>query len=180
MHFIPRVSNYCGCISLKTGALILAWFGTVGSFIGLMFIIVAITMGVDVIVNVVRDIEVKNTTLIDLGLATFADEDEKFHILHLIVTVVLLSMLAFSLWAFIVNFLLLIGAHNNKPALVGQWLISALVWMAINFVEAVYTIGVYSKIHSDADSVRMITIIVSTVLRLGKSYGNGDSSSELT
>lgn len=168
MHFIPRVNSWCNCVSLRTGTLILAWFGTISSFISLMFIIVAVTMGVDVIVNILREVEVKNSTLDRFGVMTFTDEEKNFHFLHLVVTAVLLSMLAFSLWSFVVNFLLLIGTHNRKPVLVGQWLISALVWIAINIVEIVYFIGTYSKISSNIASHSTLTLVMSTVIRLGK------------
>lgn len=168
MHFIPRVSNCCFCFSLKTGALILAWLGTVSSFASLMVMIVAITMGVDVIVNIVRDIEVKNSTLVDLGLMTFNDEDEQYHVLHLLVTILLLILLAMSLWVFIVNFLLLIGAHNRKPALVGQWLISALIWIVINVLELLYMIGMQARIQSNSYAGTVLVLLLTTIIRLGK------------
>lgn len=171
MHFIPRVSKFGCCLSLRTGTLILAWLGTISSFIGLMVVIVAVTMGVDVIVNLMSDnnieINVGNLTAIDLGLETINETDVKVYVLHILVTTTLLTMLVFSLWSFVAFFLLLIGAHNNKAGLVGQWLISGVIWLVVNVMEVIClgyiaTKGVYGE--------RIGPMVVGSVIRLGKCY----------
>lgn len=167
MNFIPSVSKCCFCIKLKTGTLFLAWVGTIGSFTSLIACILAVTIGVDVIVNFLREIDFKNTTLASAELISSSNEEEKAHMLHLLVTVVLLSLLAFSLWEFVVDFLLLIGAHNRKAVLVGQWLISALIWIFIGILQIIYQVWLYTKLSVPTD--KTLVMFAAFIIVLGSS-----------
>lgn len=142
---IPRVDNCCFCISLRTGSLVLGWFGVVANLFGL-FVCTLEMLGVETAQNdhpqrdmpplfLDKDEQEKRNNLLQLSYAIFG---------------------LMCLMDIITNSLFLFGVYKRRPALIAQWLVSSIIWLMLAVIGQLFRI--FAK--SETDSYTLVQAFV--------------------
>lgn len=124
---VPRVGNCCFCINLRTGSLLLGWFGSFVNLLGILFFGLAI--------QALQE-EDPQVTLqrINLLLEDNMTKEDQLALIRRRNDFLILSFLVFTIMCLldlITNALLLVGIYKKRPAFISQWLISSIFWFTL-------------------------------------------------
>lgn len=132
---IPRVTNCCFCVSLKTGSLVLGWVGVVLNLIGFIVFVLALNQFETIIDGDLGTSEQLDANLKEVEAAIKGLQKQK--------SFILISLSVFALMClldFITNLLLLVGIYTKRPAFIAQWLISSIMWFLLAVVGQLFRI----------------------------------------
>lgn len=121
MFSIPRVDNCCFCINLRTGSIVIAWFG--------IFINILILIGLTLHLIVNED---------DLENSYYDKERREKQKGYLLLSYAVFAVMA--LMDVLANVILLIGILKKRYSFIGQWLFSSIIWFLLAVVGQLFRI----------------------------------------